>query len=77
MANYELDVRRMLCPMPVIKTQQKVKALKPGDTLRIVATDPGVMHDIPSWCRLSGHQVIDTKEQDTEFHLLIKIGDRE
>lgn len=70
----ELDVRRMLCPMPVIKTQQAIKKLKPGDVLEVIATDPGVMHDIPSWCRLSGHTIVEKKEIDSTFHIFIEVG---
>ena len=37
MSRYELDARRMLCPMPVIKTQNKVKELSVGDILDVVS----------------------------------------
>lgn len=54
----ELDARGLLCPMPVIRTQNMLKQLEIGKTLRIVATDPGVLHDIPAWCRVNGHAVL-------------------
>jgi len=49
MSEYELDARRMLCPMPVIKTQNKVKELAVGDILSVICTDPGALSDIPAW----------------------------
>lgn len=74
---HELDTRRLLCPMPVIKTQDKVKAMKSGDTLNIVCTDPGAIHDIPAWCRIHGHQVIsiDTVEKEIIIHIRIGAND--
>lgn len=77
MAEYELDVKRLLCPMPVIKTQKMVKTLYPGDTLKVIATDPGALNDIPSWCRISGHSVIRTIESNNEVHIYIKVGRKE
>jgi tRNA 2-thiouridine synthesizing protein A len=53
-----LDTKGLLCPMPVIRTQDRVRLLEHGMELVVVATDPGVMHDIPAWCRVHGHEVI-------------------
>lgn len=71
---YELDARRLLCPMPVIRTQNRVEELAPGDTLEVTCTDPGVVNDIPAWCRINGHKVLQTREQDGEIILLIEVG---
>ena len=35
-----LDARGLLCPLPVIRTQDKIRKLKIGDVLEVVATDP-------------------------------------
>ena len=57
MARHALDARRLLCPLPVIRTQNAMKSLQPGDVLVVTATDPGVLQDIPAWCRINGHRV--------------------
>ncbi|MEA2094307.1 MAG: sulfurtransferase TusA family protein [Pseudomonadota bacterium] len=69
-----LDARRLLCPLPVIRTQDAVADLNPGDSLQILCTDPGVIHDIPAWCRLHGHQVCAINEQDHEIAITIRVG---
>ncbi len=69
-----LNARRLLCPLPVIRTQDKVKQLNPGDQLEIICTDPGVMHDIPAWCRINGHQVLDTSSGNHEYIIIIEVG---
>ena len=73
MARATLDARRLLCPLPVIRTQERIKGLAPGDTLDVTCTDPGVLHDIPAWCRLNGHLVTGTAEDRTAHELVITI----
>lgn len=73
MSEYELDARRLLCPMPVIKTQNRVAELQAGDLLRVVCTDPGVLHDIPAWCRVHGHEVLGTDEDGQEIRVTIRV----
>ena len=77
MSDYELDARRMLCPMPVIRTQDKVKTLSQGDRLKVVCTDPGAKQDIPAWCRINGHRLIDSQEIENEIILTIEVGMKE
>ena len=36
-----LDCTGLLCPMPIIKTQQAIKKLASGQVLEMIATDPG------------------------------------
>lgn len=77
MAHYELDARRLLCPMPVIKTQNMAKTLQQGDTLTIIATDPGSQHDLPCWCRMNGHQILESKEINDEYYITMQLREKE
>jgi tRNA 2-thiouridine synthesizing protein A len=70
-----LDARRLLCPMPVIRVQDKIKTMIPGDQLEVVCTDPGVMQDIPAWCRINGHQILSASSDVGEFTINIIVGD--
>ena len=64
----------MLCPLPVIKTQDKVAELQSGDILEVICTDPGALNDIPAWCRINGHEVLDSREVDDEVLIILKVG---
>lgn len=75
MSTYQLDARRLLCPMPVIRTQDRVKQLQPGDILEVTCTDPGVKNDIPAWCRINGHQMQKIEERDNEITLTVLVGE--
>ncbi len=68
-----LDCHRLLCPMPVIRVQDKVETLSAGDELVAVCTDPGAMQDIPAWCRINGHTVLETAEHDGEYVITIRV----
>lgn len=75
MTRETLDARRLLCPLPVIRTQDKVKQMQPGDVLEVVCTDPGVMQDIPAWCRINGHKVLESRQRDYEYVILLEVGE--
>jgi tRNA 2-thiouridine synthesizing protein A len=63
----ELDARRLLCPMPVIRLQDCLARQAAGARVRITCTDPGTMSDIPTWCRINGHRVLDNEQQQHEY----------
>ncbi len=77
MRPYTLDARRLLCPLPVIRVQDRVAELSRGDRLEVLCSDPGALHDIPAWCRLNGHKVVSTAQERGEIRLLIEIENPE
>ncbi|MEQ1637050.1 MAG: sulfurtransferase TusA family protein [Methylococcales bacterium] len=74
MNRQSLDARRLLCPLPVIRTQDKVKQMQVGDQLAVVGTDPGIMQDIPAWCRINGHTVLEANAGDREYTVVLQVG---
>jgi len=74
MTDFELDAQRLMCPMPVIRAQDRIKDLQPGDRLKVICTDPGAKNDVPAWCRINGHQVDDIQEKDGKIEILITVG---
>jgi len=74
MATHTLDARRMLCPMPVIRAQNRIKTLEKGDILEVTCTDPGAKNDVPAWCRINGHEVVSIETQDDEIIIKIAVG---
>ena len=74
MSTHQLDARRLLCPMPVIRVQNAIEALAPGEVLEVTCTDPGALHDVPAWCRVNGHRILESREQDEEIVIRIEVG---
>lgn len=58
MADLVLNLKGLLCPMPVVKISQAIKQLPVGGTIEATATDPGVLADIPAWARSTGNEVV-------------------
>ena len=70
----ELDARNLLCPLPVIKTQDFVNKQTPGQKFLVICTDPGALHDIPTWCRINGHRILEIQEEEKEIRITIEVG---
>jgi tRNA 2-thiouridine synthesizing protein A len=68
----ELDARRLLCPMPVIRLQDCLAKQAGGARVRITCTDPGTMSDIPTWCRINHHQLLEIEQQEHEYIFLVQ-----
>lgn len=71
----ELDARNLMCPLPVIRAQDRIKTLHKGDQLLVRCSDPGALNDIPAWCRINGHTVLDARRDDRKITVLIEVGD--
>jgi len=69
-----VDARHLLCPLPVIRVQDRVRELPPGTLIEAVCSDPGALHDIPAWCRSHGHRVLETRSQDHEHIVVLEVG---
>jgi tRNA 2-thiouridine synthesizing protein A len=67
-----LDFKGLLCPMPVVKIAQAIKQVQIGDLIEAVATDPGVMADIPAWARTTGNEVITLEKREKDIRFVIK-----
>ena len=70
-----LDARRLLCPLPVIRVQDRVARLAPGTVVEVICTDPGALNDIPAWCRINGHRVLETRSDGDEYLVVVQVGE--
>jgi tRNA 2-thiouridine synthesizing protein A len=67
-----LDLKGLLCPMPVIKMAKAIKEVQAGETIEAYATDPGVMADIPAWCRTTGNELVALEKLDKQFRFVVR-----
>lgn len=72
-ADQTLDCVGLYCPMPIIKTSQRIKELKSGEVLEIVADDKGIKHDMPAWCQATGNECMAMiEEKNGEIKVYVK-----
>ena len=68
----ELDVRGLLCPLPVLRARKRLSAMKPGEILRMVASDPAAAIDVPHYCSESGHTLLSSEQQGNLLIFVIR-----
>ena len=63
-----LDVRGLLCPLPVLKARKRLLAMQTGEILRVEATDPMAAIDVPHFCTEAGHELV-SQTRDGEIYV--------
>ncbi|MEJ2313302.1 MAG: sulfurtransferase TusA family protein [Nitrospirota bacterium] len=66
------DVVYMMCPMHLLKLEEMIKELEPGQVLEILTDYDGALEDIPGWCERTGHEFIGVDEEDEYFKFYIR-----
>lgn len=62
-----IDARRLLCPLPILRTEAAIADLHSGAVLAVWSTDPGLAQDLPAWCKIHGHRFLGIKKQGREM----------
>lgn len=71
-ADKVLDLKGLLCPMPVVKLAKAMKEITAGQTVEATASDPGVLADIPAWCKSTGNELVIMEKQEKVFRFVVK-----
>lgn len=72
MATQTLDAKGLNCPMPILNAKKAIKKLNAGDTLEILATDPGSVKDFESFCTATGNSLLESEEADGVFRFVLQ-----
>lgn len=67
-----LDLKGLSCPVPIVKTAKAVRELAAGDLIEALATDPGSVADFAAWCRSTGNELVEEREQDGVYRFVIR-----
>jgi tRNA 2-thiouridine synthesizing protein A len=67
-----LDCLKLLCPVPVIRTSKAVKELQAGQTLLMLADDPGSKADMIAWAKQTGNELLGIEEDGKVFKFYIR-----
>jgi len=68
----ELDVRGLVCPLPILRTKQALAAMISGQTLQIIATDPASVIDFQVFSEQTGNELLSLSETASEFIFILK-----
>jgi tRNA 2-thiouridine synthesizing protein A len=72
MADKVLDAKGLSCPLPILKSKKALQNVAPGGTLEVLATDPGSVADFAAFCRMTGHELLESESADGIFRFLIR-----
>ena len=74
MATYdqELDASGLNCPLPILRAKKILSDMKSGQTLFIIATDPGSVKDFEAFSRQTGNALISSGEVNGKFNYVLK-----
>ena len=74
MANFdqELDASGLNCPLPILRAKKTLTAMAADKILHIIATDPGSVKDFEAFCKQTGNELMESREEGGKFHFLIR-----
>lgn len=67
-----VDARGLHCPLPILKTRKVLGVMHSGETLKVIATDPGSVQDITTFCAQTGDALLETRVLGTEHVFIIR-----
>jgi tRNA 2-thiouridine synthesizing protein A len=59
----EMDLRGLLCPLPVLKARKRLQTMPAGSVLKVIASDPMTAIDMPHFCSEQGHVLLSQKQR--------------
>ena len=71
-ADITIDCLGLYCPMPIIKTAEKIKEIEIGQVLEIISDDEGIVEDMPSWCKMTGQEFLKIEQTDDEYRAYVR-----
>jgi tRNA 2-thiouridine synthesizing protein A len=72
MADMTIDTQGLTCPMPILKTKKALSGLPPGAILEVLANDPAAAEDLDSFCRMTGHTLLEQTTDGDTLRFVIK-----
>lgn len=72
MADHTLDAKGLNCPLPILKTKKALKDMSDGQTLEILATDPGAVADFEAFARQTGNEIVEQSEDGGTYRFILK-----
>jgi tRNA 2-thiouridine synthesizing protein A len=67
-----IDTRGTFCPVPIIRTSEAIRKVHPGVVVEVISDDPAVEHDMPAWCRSTGHTIERWTREGDVFHYFVR-----
>lgn len=67
-----LDYKGLACPMPVVKISKEISTIAVGEVVEVHTTDPGSLADFPAWAKMTGHAILETRQEPGLIRFFVK-----
>jgi tRNA 2-thiouridine synthesizing protein A len=67
-----LDARGLNCPLPILRTKKTIAGMHSGEVLEVIATDPGSLKDMESFCNQTGNTLVSSAQKGSDFVFQIR-----
>jgi TusA-related sulfurtransferase len=71
-ADEKVDCVGLFCPMPIVNTAKKMRDMKPGQVLEVIADDEGIKQDMPNWAKMTGNAFLGMEEENGRYHVFVR-----
>lgn len=71
-----LDACGLCCPGPLMSVKSKIDSMNDGETLKVIASDPGFYEDIKSWCKRTNNELVSLDKEKGNVIAFIKKKDK-
>jgi tRNA 2-thiouridine synthesizing protein A len=72
MADIEVDARGLNCPLPILRARKALNDIQSGQTLKVIATDPGSAQDFRTFADRAGHALLELSEAGGEYTIVLR-----
>ncbi len=70
--DHEVDASGLICPLPLLRLKKALVAMRSGEVVRVLATDPAAYLDIGVYAEQTGNRILEHFVQDGKQHFFIR-----
>ncbi len=67
-----VDTKGLKCPLPVLRLRKALRDVPAGEIVEVSATDPGTVGDFQAFCKTSGNEFLEWREDSGVFFFKLK-----
>jgi tRNA 2-thiouridine synthesizing protein A len=75
--DHVLDCTGTLCPIPVVRLRQEIDRVEVGKVIRVIATDPASVLDMPAFARNTGHELLHSGSVNGKYEFYFRKSEDE
>ncbi|MBN1379361.1 MAG: DsrE/DsrF/DrsH-like family protein [Gammaproteobacteria bacterium] len=68
----ELDLRGLQCPGPIVQLAQQIDRMQAGESISVLASDPGFVKDLPAFCRARDCKLVTQENRGNDYFAVVR-----